>query len=613
MKNGQFPEVFNLGDLNGQNGFKLDGEATYDRSGYSVSTAGDINDDGVADLLVGALYHASSTGRSYVVFGGPTVGGSGVLALAGLNGKNGFKLDGEAAGDGSGVSVSAAGDVNSDGVADLLVGAYGHANITGRSYVVFGGSDVGSSGVLALSSLNGKNGFKLDGEAMYDHSGQSVSAAGDINSDGVADLLVGAFGHASQTGRSYVVFGGPAVGGSGMMKLSSLNGKNGFKLDGEVAPDYSGYSVSAAGDINGDGVADLLIGAPLHANITGRSYVVFGGPSVGGSGVLALSNLNGKNGFKLDGEAAGDSSGNSVSAAGDINGDGVVDLLVGAYGHASNTGRSYVVFGGSAVGNLGLLGLSGLNGTNGFKLDGETTSDYIGYSVSAAGDINGDGVADLLVGAYNPAGGTGRSYVVFGGSAVGSSGLVALASLNGANGFKLDGETMNDSSGRSVSMAGDINGDGVADLLVSAFGHANGTGRSYVVFGDVPPVLVSNSLSLFAGENVTLQPRDLGAYDRNHNNNTLIFIPSDVTHGYFSTLSAPTKPLVNFTQSQIIHSEIQFVHDNTGFAPSYNITVRNSGIAFAGPFPATVTFIFFIANNQLIINQGQGLLSPPII
>ena len=145
MKNGQFPEVFNLGDLNGQNGFKLDGEATYDRSGYSVSTAGDINDDGVADLLVGVLYHASSTGRSYVVFGGPTVGGSGVLALAGLNGKNGFKLDGEAAGDGSGVSVSAAGNVNSDGVADLLVGAYGHANITGRSYVVFGGTGVGSS------------------------------------------------------------------------------------------------------------------------------------------------------------------------------------------------------------------------------------------------------------------------------------------------------------------------------------------------------------------------------------------------------------------------------------------------------------------------------------
>ena len=167
-----------------------------------------------------------------------------------------------------------------------------------------------------------------------------MSAAGDINGDGVSDLLVGAPGHASNTGRSYVVYGGPAVGGSGMLSLSNLTGANGFKLDGEASGDVSGYSVSAAGDINGDGVSDLLVGAPYHASNTGRSYVVYGGPAVGGSGVLSLSNLTGANGFKLDGEASGDYSGFSVSTAGDINGDGVSDLLVGAYGHASATGRA---------------------------------------------------------------------------------------------------------------------------------------------------------------------------------------------------------------------------------------------------------------------------------
>ncbi len=139
MKNGQFPEVFNLGDLNGQNGFKLDGEVVNDYSGWSVSAAGDINSDGIADLLVGAYGHANGAGRSYVVFGGPGAGGSGNISLSGLNGANGFKLDGENGGDENGCSVSAAGDINGDGVADLLVGAYGHANYAGRSYVVFGG------------------------------------------------------------------------------------------------------------------------------------------------------------------------------------------------------------------------------------------------------------------------------------------------------------------------------------------------------------------------------------------------------------------------------------------------------------------------------------------
>ena len=105
--------------------------------------------------------------------------------------------------------------------------------------------------------MNGTNGFKLDGENNGDYSGCSVSAAGDINGDGYADLLIGApwYPSDSYTGRSYVVFGGPGVGKTGTVLLSSLNGSNGFKLDGENNKDYSGYSVSAAGDINGDGYA----------------------------------------------------------------------------------------------------------------------------------------------------------------------------------------------------------------------------------------------------------------------------------------------------------------------------------------------------------------------
>ena len=110
----------------------------------------------------------------------------------------------------------------------------------------------------------------------------------------------------NKSGRSYVVFGGPGVGSWGLIPLSSLNGTNGFKLDGETAGDLSGDFVSDAADIDGDGYVDFLIGARLHASSTGRGYVIFGGPRVGNSGLVPLSGLNGTNGFKLDGEANND-------------------------------------------------------------------------------------------------------------------------------------------------------------------------------------------------------------------------------------------------------------------------------------------------------------------
>ncbi len=595
-----FPAILPLANLNGQNGFKLDGENNDDQSGISVRAAGDINGDGYADLLIGADSYNSSKGRSYVVFGDPEVGGSGDILLASLNGSNGFKLDGENNQDFSGSSVSTAGDINGDGHTDLIVGAYGYPGGSGkgRSYVMFGGPSMVGSGALALSNLTGANGFKLDGENNQDFSGSSVSTAGDINGDGHTDLIVGAQGYHPSNGykgRSYIVFGGPDMVGSGTLALSNLTGANGFKLDGENNGDYSGRSVSAAGDINGDDYADLIIGAPycLSNSQKGRSYVVFGGLGMIGNGTLALSNLTGANGFKLDGENTQDYSGISVSTTGDINGDGHADLIIGAYGYPSSSqkGRSYVVFGGPGVGSSENISLASLNGTNGFKLDGENIGDWSGYSVSAAGDINGDGYKDVLIGAYHYADQTGRSYVVFGSvGVVGSNGTLVLSNLTGVNGFKLDGENHGDYSGYSVNTAGDINGDGVADIVIGAYGHASNTGRSYVVFGDIPPVLVNNSLSLSVGATIPLNATFLAAYDRNHNN-SIVFFPANVTHGYFESTSQPGTPLTNFTQSQLGNDTIQFVHDGSAFAPGYNITVRSDGIAWTGPSVANITFI----------------------
>ncbi len=614
MKNGQFPEIIKLGDLNGKNGFKLDGENSGDGSGTAVNPAGDINVDGYPDLIIGAAGYLGGTnkGRSYVVFGGPGVGSNGVIALSGLNGANGFKLDGENDGDESSYSLSTAGDINGDGHADLLIGALGYPGNSrkGRSYVVFGGPGVGSGGVIALSSLNGSDGFKLDGENNGDNSGFSVSTIGDVNSDGIADIAIGAGDHNSGTGRTYVLFGGLTVGSSGLISLGGLDGINGFILDGENVNDESGIALGNPGDVNDDGYVDMLVSAWNYNGGVGRSYVIFGGPKIASSSIISLSSFNGVTGFKLDGETGNVWSGNGLGGNGDVNGDGYQDFLIGAGWYNSQIGRTYVVFGAPGLGSAGTFSLVNINGTNGFKLDGESVNDLAGSKVSIAGDINADGYNDILIGVPYEAGTVGCSYLVFGRSEVYDGGQFSLANVNGFNGIKLVGEISGDFNGAALSAAGDINGDGVADLLIGAYGYNNGVGRSYVVFGDAPPVLINNSLSIFSGGVVSLSASNLAADDRNHDNSTLVFIPTNMTHGQFELIDKPGVILNNFTQQQIWDRHVQFVHDGSTEMPTYNITVRSDGIAWTGPISANITFNNFLnlENNQLVINQGQTVV-----
>ena len=163
-----------------------------------------------------------------------------------------------------------------------------------------------------------------------------------MNGDGYDDLIIGAYlanpNGASSAGETYVVYGGASAPGTGgMLDLSALDGANGFILNGVDRRDESGFSVSSAGDVNGDGYDDLIIVAnqadPNGASYAGETYVVYGGASAPGTaGVLALSDLDGTNGFVLNGIDADDFSGFSVSSAGDVNGDGYDDLIIGAIG-----------------------------------------------------------------------------------------------------------------------------------------------------------------------------------------------------------------------------------------------------------------------------------------
>ncbi len=410
--------------------------------GYAVAGAGDVNNDGFDDVMVGSYQYDNGQSNEGVVFvyhGGES----------GLPGAPTLLLEMDQIGSYFGFSVASAGDVNSDGFDDVIVGALNYAiNQTSEGGAfIYHGSAGGLGATPARSLLGGQDSASF---------GQAVSGAGDTNNDGYDDVIIGADrynGGQFEEGGVFV-FRGSASG------IGATTSQPVLEINQTSA--HFGYSLSRAGNVNGDAYDDIIIGA----------YLYNGGLAGEGRAFLYTGSATGlvQNAWQAEGNQANANFGISVAGVGDVNNDGKDDVLIGAPaydGGQTDEGRVYLYVGTT----------SGLDATAYWTIESDQSSAGMGLGVGGGGDVNGDGYADILVGAYkynNGQAAEGRAFAFYG-SEAGPGALLGI--------WTAESGQASSTFGLSVASAGDVNDDGYDDVIIGAYQYDSGEANEGKVFG----------------------------------------------------------------------------------------------------------------------------------
>jgi len=545
------PQVVELAELNAVgslDGITFTGSSAFENLGAGISGIGDINADGFADIAIGSPAsdpNGNDSGAVYVLFGRQGTFPE-TLLPGDFDGTLGLVINGVDANFFSGREVAAAGDINGDGIDDLALSAplafTGTFSGAGETYVIFGRDDAGFPATIELSDLNGTGpnatpGITIRGAAAIDQSGFSIDAGGDINNDGVDDLLIGVANADIETGGSnrgqvIILYGQDDGSLPAIVELMDLNGVGanaaaGVRINGFNDNERIGGRVRGVGDVNGDAIDDILIANSTNSQSEFFNYLVYGSATL--PDAIDLAELNGSGMQAVTGATivCAHPCFESVGAVGDFNADGVKDFAIGetfASINGISSGRASIVFGSSnlpASIHLAELNGSSMTATSGVQVNGAAMFDFAGNAISPAGDFNGDGFDDVLVAASR--GDTsltesGISYVLFGGPPNAGQQVIELSQfdqpgVDAVNGMQMNGVMVQDRSGEQVNAAGDLNGDGREDLLISTINaDRNGlddAGEAYVVFG-IPSLDIAVTKS---NQKIYVTPDESTTYD----------------------------------------------------------------------------------------------------
>ena len=419
----------------------------------AVSGNVDINGDGFKDSILLAPYSSGAVQSSYIIYGNTSLPAS--IALNNLS-NCGSSIQME-----SGhnfCSINGMKSINKDKYDDFIIGVSGSSNYA--AYVYYGNSTIKSGnvepGITIYSGL-------YNPDTCY-----AVSGAGDFNKDGVNDFIIGA----QYTNQAFVIFGNSSLPKE--ISLSGFGAKEGILLVG-ATDSYFGSSVANIGDFNNDGIDDVFVGALSLNSGYGGGYVVFGGTNLPSTiSSLSLSTY----GKKFIGATQFGNCGYSSSAAGDFNGDGIDDFLVGGYSYSSSSysGTVYLVYGGSTSHSTVSLG----TGSGIVTFNGGGSTWQCGSSVSGGFDFNNDGLSDIIIGCSQANNYQGLAIIIYGSTSFPSS--LNLADI-GDYGVYLSGGSQSISVGFSVSAAGKMTNSQYDSVAVTTF-YGNTEATVSIVYGD---------------------------------------------------------------------------------------------------------------------------------